>query len=557
MKNRSLLILLLLLITTLYSQVENVRLSHPVYSFIKEMKVKGIINNIHDDNPNLSRFEVQKYLNEIEENKNQLSSTETDLLQKYKDEFFEERFDSDKHWQLFHDGLGSLSQDKVKYVYTYRDESVNLFVEASGHFQYGKQLEEVSAKAFLFDGGLRLRGTLLDDLGYYFTFIKGGISGNKQAASLLKPELNSNFKFVEDQESVGNFDFTDGYLKYQTTPVEDMLISVQLGREQTKYGYGYGSKLILSGDNPNMDFIRFNFSYGIFSFSSIHASTVGEFNVDRSKNFTKYFVLNKFKFKLPDLFEFGVGESIIYSGRGLDFGYFNPFIFYTFVEHSLQDRDNNTFFIDFQSDFIKNLEFQGTLFFDESILTSFGDESIGDFDSFKNKTAYQLGAFWYSPFSIDDLSLLAEYTFVRPYVYTHKYFQNTYTAFDQNLGHRIGPNSDELLFKLNYNVNDWIRTEFEYRKVRSGENILDENGELVFNAGGDVFQPRRTEFDDKYVQFLAGERIDNNIFSVLVTIEPIRDLIFDIVYVSNKTENITNGVSENTSYGYIKMNIEF
>ncbi len=557
MKKLLLLILFAVSFSPNYAQVENVRLSHQVYSFVKEMKVKGIIDDIHDDNPALSRYEVKRFLDKIEQNKSELSATETKLLQKYKDEFFEEEFDSEKHWQLFHDGLFILPFDKVKYMYTYRDENLNMFVELSSHFQLGKQFEEISERAFMIDGGLRLRGTVFDNLGYYFSFEKGGISGNKNAASLIKPELNSNFKFVEDQESVGNYDFTNGYLKYQTAPTEDMLISVQLGREQVKYGYGYGSKLILSGDNPNMDFVKFNFSYGIFSFTSMHASTVGEFSFNRSENFTKYFALNKFKFKIHDLFEFGLGESVIYADRGLDFGYFNPFIFYTFVEHSLQDRDNNTFFVDFQSDFVTNLEFQATVFFDESILTSFGDESIGDFDSYKNKTAYQLGVFWYSPFSISDLSLVAEYTRIRPYVYSHVYSHNTYSAFGQNLGHRIGPNSDEVMLKLNYNINDWIRTELEFRRVRSGENVIDENGNLALNVGGNLFQEKRENVDEDFIKFLAGERIDNSIFSVLLKIEPIRDLIFDIVYVNDKAENITNGISENTSYGYIKMNIEF
>jgi hypothetical protein len=541
----------------IYSQVENVRLSHSVYDFIKEMKVKGVIENIHDDNPGLSRHEIKKYLKEIEKNKNELSLTEKKFLTKYKDEFFEEEYDPEKHWQLCNEGFGSFSSDKVKYFYVYRDENLNFFFEASGHFQYGMQFEEVSDNVFLFDGGFRLRGTLLGKLGYYFTFIKGGISGNKDVASLIKPSLNSNFKFIEELENVSNFDFTTGYLKYQTSPVEDMSISVQLGREQVKYGYGYGSKLILSGDNPNMDFIKFDFSYGIFSFSSIHASTVGEYSIDGSQNYTKYFALNKFKFMIPDLFEVGIGEAVVYADRGLDFGYFNPFIFYTFVEHSLQDRDNATFFMDIQSNFVNNLEFQASVFFDENILTSFGDETIGDFDSFKNKTAYQLGAFWYSPFSINDLSIVTEYTRIRPYVYTHKNSKNTYTAFGQNLGHRIGPNADEIMLGLNYNFNEWIRTELEYRKVRSGENVYDENGELVFNSGGDIFQSIRNDIDDEHVKFLAGERIDNNIFSVLLRIEPIRDLIFDIVYVNNCQENITNGISENISYGYIKMNVEF
>ena len=105
----------------------------------------------------------------------------------------------------------------------------------------------------------------------------------------------------------------------------------------------------------------------------------------------------------------------------------------------LQDRDNGTVYLDLQTNFIKNLELQGTFFLDENILSHLQDLSL-----YSNKTAYQVGAFWYSPFNVNDLSLVLEYTKIRPYVYSHTNPKDSYTSFGQNLGHRIGPNSDEL-----------------------------------------------------------------------------------------------------------------
>ncbi len=135
----------------------------------------------------------------------------------------------------------------------------------------------------------------------------------------------------------------------------------------------------------------------------------------------------------------GIGESIVYSGRGLELAYLTPVGFYKFIEHSIQDRDNANLYFDFQSGFIKNLEFQATFLLDENILSN-----LQDLDKYTNKTAYQLGVFWYQPFSINDLSLILEYTKIRPFVYTHFDSMNVYTAFGKNLGHRIGPNADEL-----------------------------------------------------------------------------------------------------------------
>lgn len=63
-----------------------------------------------------------------------------------------------------------------------------------------------------------------------------------------------------------------------------MDLSFQIGREQLKYGLGYSKRLSLSGDAPNMNFLKFNFKYGIINYSSIFASTVGEFSpVKRSE----------------------------------------------------------------------------------------------------------------------------------------------------------------------------------------------------------------------------------------------------------------------------------
>jgi hypothetical protein len=70
--------------------MENVPLDNEVYIFLKEMKVKKIIPSINDDNPNLSRAEVRKYLEIIDSQKINLSSTERKFLEKYKIEFYNE-----------------------------------------------------------------------------------------------------------------------------------------------------------------------------------------------------------------------------------------------------------------------------------------------------------------------------------------------------------------------------------------------------------------------------------------------------------------------------------
>lgn len=541
-----------------YSQIENVPIENGVYTFLKEMKVKGIISFIREDDPVLSRFEVKDLLVQISNKKNELSSTEKKILEKYLVEF-SDSINLDTASQLFNTENGFFSDldqmltDKVKYLYAYQEPENNIYFEWLGHFYHGQDFSKQSAiNSNLYDIGFRIRGTVFNHLGYNLTVIKGGVSGSRNFAEVIEPRLLYNFKWIENIENIGNYDFTYGYLKYNTKPIKDMNLSIQLGRENITLGYGYGSKLLLSGDNPAMDFLKFNFDYGIISFQSLHASTTGYFSFDREERYTKYYAQNHLKLKFNNLFDIGIGETVVYSNRGIEFGYLTPVTFYKFIEMATQDRDNGNIYFDLQTKFIKNLELQATFLLDENILSN-----LGDLDKFTNKTAYQLGAFWYQPFSVNDLSLIIEYTKIRPYVYTHFDIKNNYTAFGANLGHRIGPNADEIMFRSNYNLNEWMRLNFEYRFQREGNNLIAEDGTIIKNVGGDIAQTHGNFLATDRAYFLDGERVNNNFFCLGLRIEPIRDFIFDISYNFNQQKNVTLNTTDQINYALFKFTLEY
>ncbi len=540
-----------------FAQVENVPLEHPVYTFLKEMKVKGIIPYINEDLPNLSRFEVKNHLELINKNINELSSTEIKLLKRYCEDFFE-GLSADTTTYFFHPqknfstSLSEVFSNKVKYLYAFKNDDANFYVDLLGHFYYGQTFKPKINNSSLFDVGFNFRGTVFNHLGYNLSILKGGASGKREVAELIEPRVLYSFKWIENTENISNYDFTTGYIKYHTQPTEGMNLSLQVGREHKTAGYGYSSKLVLSGDNPPLDFIQFNFDYGILNLTSIHASTVGDFSMNRSNRFTKYWAYHRFKLKFENLFDIGFGESILYSNRGIEIAYLTPIGFYKFIEHSTLDRDNANFFLDFQTGFIKNFELQATFFLDEDILSN-----LQELDKYTNKTAYQLGAFWYRPFSIDDLSLILEYTRIRPFVYTHFDSMNVYTAFGKNLGHKIGPNSDELYTRLSYNFNDWIRLNLFYAHVRRGENIYDEDGNLAKNVGGDIYLSHGASPDSKTAKFLDGIRINNDVFEIGLRIEPSRDFIFDIIYNYNIESNLTESIKNYNSYGLIRFTLNY
>lgn len=552
------LVSLIFIIGKASAQVENVPITNSVYTFLKEMKVKGIISFIREDDPVLSRFEVKGLLNEINNCSSELSSTEIKLLNKFKIEF-SDSIDFEITTQLFNPkngfftDLDQMITEKVKYLYAHQVLENNVYFEWLGHFYHGQDfLKENAVNSNLYDIGFRIRGTLYNHLGYNLTVIKGGVSGDSELAEFIEPKLLSNFKWIDNAENIGNYDFTYGYLKCHTEPYANMKIFFQLGREDITLGYGYGSKLILSGENPTMDFLKFNFDYGIINFTSLHASTTGYFSHTPDERYTKYFAHNHLKLKFKNLFDIGIGETIIYSGRGIELGYLSPIAFYKFIEMEIQDRDNGYLYFDLQTKFVKNLELQATFLLDENILSN-----LSDLEKYTNKTAYQVGAYWYQPFYINDMSLIAEYTRIRPYVYTHYNIKNNYTAFGANLGHRIGPNADELMLRSNYNFNEWIRFSVEYRHQREGNNIYSDEGILIKNVGGDIALTHGYVLETDRAYFLDGERVNTNFFSVGVRIEPIRDFIFDISYNLNKSTNTTKNISSELSYALLRFTLEY
>ncbi len=553
----------LLLITSFISitanaQIENVPIDDPVYIFIKEMQVRGAIMNFDDGISGLSRFQVVNYLNEAKNSGIKLSVTEKSLIERYLVDFDPQRINKNTSFSLFggnyemSKSAGDIFSDKQKYLYAYRKGPNNLFIRGGGHLGYANRFKPDSKEnAEIFDVGFDIRGTLFENLGYYFYVLKGGVSGDTTLAELMLPELRSNFKYLENIENIRNYDFAKGYLKYYFEPSEGMGISAQFGREKVKLGYGYSSSLVMSGNAPDMDFLKLSFKYGIINYYSFFGSGVGPFSQVRTDNYTKYFTSNRLMLSFENLFDIGIGEIIISSDR-LELAYLNPVIFYKFVEMSLQDRDNGTVYFDLQTHFLKDLEFQGTFYLDENILSN-----LDDMTKSSNKTAYQLGFYWYRPVSIENLSLIFEYTKIRPYVYTHFNPKNNYTSFGQIIGHPVGPNADQIYAAIAVNLSDRLRMNAEYQRIRRGENVYSADGTLESNVGGDAFQTFRIGIDPEHSYFLDGIRINDNIYSVSLTYEPIRDFRFDLFYSYINEENLTSGTKSDYSYAYGKLAIIF
>jgi hypothetical protein len=158
---------------------------------------------------------------------------------------------------------------------------------------------------------------------------------------------------------------------------------------------------------------------------------------------------------------------------------------------------------------------------------------------------------------IKNLSLTLEYTKIRPYTYSHYDIRNNYTSNGVNLGHRIGPNADELFSRITYNISNWGRINLEYSHVRKGNNIYDANGILIKNVGGDITQTFRDDVDDPNAPFLEGNRVNTDAVGINFRWIPIRSYIFDFYYGYSIENHVTEGFKKDYSFGYVRMNVEY
>jgi hypothetical protein len=518
-----------------------------VYDFLKEMRVKKMLVDFKDGNINLSRLEANRLLSEVESHWSELSENEKKLVKLFQRTFANPEEELENYTFFFGsstknaDYFSEMFSDKEKQLYYFHDGKDNLFLEAFSAGDYSNQLSPVTRpNATTYQGGFRFRGTLFDNFGYNVTFIKGAFGGSREVISNVRPELNYNYKFVTPGDVVSSFDFTEGYLRFAAEPKPNTSISVQLGREKIRYGLGYGSRLVISGTHPDLDFIKFNLSYKNLTYSAIHASTAGVFKPTPAERYTKYIAVHHLRLLIPNLFAIGIGDLVVYSDR-FDLAYLNPFLFYKFAEHSLQDRDNAAMFFDIQTHFIKNLEFQATFYMDES-----PDFAKPDLE--RNKIGYQVGVLWYEFLTVKNLSLALEYSRVRPYVYGHFNERNSLSSFNAPIGHRIGSNADEFFARLAYNITSRLRPTIEFQKVRKGNNVLDAGGNITRNVGGDLLVRQPFETVDTIVPLLSGERVDSYILSSAIRYEPLRNWVLELRYGYRLDDRITVGGSNSQSF---------
>lgn len=544
---------------TVFSQVELVPLSNPVYGFLERMYTNKVIDNYSPTMGPVSRKETANLLLEITAKQNKLSKTDKALLKYYTVEFEYDMYGTMKNSSDFFSkkGVGELfSNKKQKYLYSTADTNVSFFWDGIGSIRYIGLDGDSSGKPHVLLGeiGTRIRGTLFNSVGYYLRLSNGvrlgGTSEDAQRTAFVEPILVSNRKYTSEGNKT--FDTYEGYLRYAT---RTEWLALTAGREALSFGPGYIDKLFLSNKNSApFDFLKLDLHYKKVRYSFFHSSITGKDSAG-SQLSSKYLVFHRLELGpfFNNSFKLGFNEMVVYSNVPLNFAFINPISFLTSADMNTElpgKNSNNTLLgLDMQLFPVRNLSIQGSLLIDDLNFETLSNDSAKGND---NKFAFQAGFNWQNALTLPNLALTYEFTHIDPFVYAHREINNSYSNWSLPIGHALNPNSDEHAFKLSYAFGSMLKLAVTYKMQRTGLNYYDSLGNFI-NVGSDILNG---SYDFvRANKFLNGTRLNTNIIIAELDFEPIRQYHIAVRYQRNNYDftesNITFG--ENIFWGSFKI----
>lgn len=535
MKVKLIIIILIVATFRLYSQIENIGIYHPVYNFLQRLENKGLTMQYNLNDLPLNKQKITDILlNAIRSEL--LTENDRSTINLYLNEFDNNRIKSASIIPSNTDSLQLLGMElfseKEKYLYIYHDDKYFTTLAPLG------VLDIISVKndqydfknAILGSLGVRFSGSIDDVFGYNLQATNGFLFTDSisRFISYYDRRYKQNIKYNYYK---GDADFQQSHLNFKST-----WFNASIGREFRLIGAGFFNRFVLSDNSSAFDAITLGAEFSNFKYKYMHGSLIGFYNIigtwETGFNLDippKYMAMHRFSV-IGDWGEVSFFEHIIYSNRQIDLGYLNPLSFFKSLEHSLRDRDNAGIGMDVSLR-TKYGQIKGTYFMDDIRFDMIGK------GHWSNKIAWNLGV---SSSILSNLDVKLEYARVEPYTFTHFNRQNSMISDGYMLNSYIHPNSDRISLGFDWWLGERYPISIEYSYTKHGKNIIDADGNVIRNVGGDEFITNRIN-DSLYVTFLDGdvEYISN--IKIAYSYEIMRSLALSAVYnlISNN-DNIDN-----------------
>ncbi len=304
--------------------------------------------------------------------------------------------------------------------------------------------------------GFKVFGNIGSSYSFYMKVVDNTVSGK---IIDMKKELDNTDGFiVSHNNGTDGFDFDD-----MEGQVGARFGVAQLFIEKIRnvWGYGEDGQIIYSRKAPSYpqlrlvislnDHLKFTYLQAVL-FSDIVDSLQSYGNTSYYDTYrrvyrSKYMAAHLLEYAPSNELNFSLGESIIFSDS-FEPVFLIPVLLFKAAEYQYRDNDNAQIFGGMRYS-LRSIGYLYTDFFIDDINTDKLFSAQND-----NVLAGTFGA-RLTDCILKDLDIVAEYTRINPWVYTHKYEATTYTSNSYVLGHWLGQNSELFYLSAEYR---WIRS---------------------------------------------------------------------------------------------------
>lgn len=222
-------------------------------------------------------------------------------------------------------------------------------------------------------------------------------------------------------------------------------IQAQVGHDRNFVGEGYRSFLLSDFSNPYM-FVKLNTKVRKFQVTNLWTQMTADVLYNRGRPTDgrypqKYFSMHRLGFNVGKKLNLGFFESVMTDK--VNFNYFNPIVFFRWVEQQLGTPDKVMLGMDGKWNFYPGMQLYGQFALDEFVFNEFfGIDGKG---SKRNKYGVQAGYKYINAFEVSNLDLQLEFNSARPYTFQEKFDYQSFSNWRTPLTHPLGANFREFL----------------------------------------------------------------------------------------------------------------
>ena len=510
--------------SSLWSQSQNLPLNHWAYSFLDRLQTKGLYISEDFDTRPYSREAITEIIlqinTKVQSDPALLSHVEWELYEQLKGEFHEEL-----------NNLGQNIDIKKKeyetHLFSWRTEDFVIHWDGllgqQNKFESKREVDSIPKS--LSHWGSSFRANIKQSLAIYAearSFILG------DADSLTADVFNPSLGLPVTSKALVDVAVTDNASAYVV--FRPPWLDLEFGRDLVEWGPGFRGNLMLSRNSNFYDLVKFTFRYQKFKFQHLHAFL----NADS----TKYLAGHRLEVRPFKSFYFAFSESVVYGNRSVESLYLNPFIPIIIAERHLGNQDNNMISVDFSLFLNKyNLKLYSEILFDDF---SFAKDIFNDF---VNKWGVLFGGYWVDPLGAKNTDFRFELIRIQPFVYSHREPVNTYSNYNNVMGHWLGPDSDDWYFEITHQPHKNLRFGISWEQRRRGEN--------------DINQGTRPE--DGKIHFLDGVVERNRFYAIFGQWQIRRDVFLNVTYnfIQSKNLNREEGLNQNNHRLLLQLSLNY